>query len=38
MSSVIGDYDTKKQWTMVEVVLYNKNHVQTNEVLDLKVI
>ncbi len=34
MSTVIGNYDTNKQWAVVGVVLYNKNYVQTNEVTD----
>ncbi len=34
MSTVIGNYGTNKQWAMVGVVLYSKNHVQTNEVTD----
>ncbi len=34
MSTVIGNYDTNKQWAMVGVVLYSKNDVQTNEVTD----
>ncbi len=38
MSIVIGNYDINKQWAMVGVVLYSKNNVQTNEVIDFCVL
>ncbi len=38
MSSVIGYHDTNKQWAMVGDVLYRKNYVQTNEVLDFRIV
>ncbi len=38
MSTVIGNYDTNKQLAMVGVVLYSKNHVQTNEVADFCIL
>ncbi len=37
MSSVIGEHDTNKQGAMVGDVLYRKNHVQNNEVLDFRI-
>ncbi len=38
MSTVIGNYDTNNQWAMVGVVLYSKNYVQTNEVIDFCIL